>query len=531
MPPDERGVARVTRNRLLARVMLRAEGELERIRADPERFVSRYVRIESGDGDLIRFRLWPAQVEALRAMARERLTIILKARQLGLTWLALAYAVWRLVTTPGYTVVALSRGEDEAKELVRRAGVILRNLPRWIAAEAGVEREGYTGPVYEIRALGVEVRWTDGGPPGRLLGEAANPNSGRSFTASLVLIDEWAAQPWAEEIWAAAYPTVARPTSGQVIGLSTWQAGTWFAEVWRAALAGRNDFHPLFLPWTADPRRDSEWYGGVARQLGARVHAEFPATAEEAMASGPAMAFPAWRPEEPYVIDSFTPPDWWRRWIGHDPGYGDPFAWLWFAAAPDGRIVVYREFARRPDDERVLYSEQAREVLRRSVLPGPPDPVTRRPAPERILYVAAGWDAFRTDPETGASIAAHYADVPGFPPLVEAPRDRAGRYAAVVEALRVQDWTEHIDGLPDHSPRLIVTRDCPRLIEALPHLALDPHHPDMVSLEPHEWTHAYDALGYGLQVWHPEASAPPPKPLTLIQRDKLRRIRGNRRLL
>ena len=55
------------------------------------------------------FAMWPKQAWALSQLLKNRLSIILKARQLGLTWLVLAYAVWRLLHNPGYQVVALSK--------------------------------------------------------------------------------------------------------------------------------------------------------------------------------------------------------------------------------------------------------------------------------------------------------------------------------------------------------------------------------------------------------------------------------------
>ena len=94
-------------------------------------FVKKYGHFEDKDADeLIQpFVLWPEQEEALRDIETNRLNIVLKARQLGITWLALNYAVWKMLTRPGRTVLGMSRSEDEAKELIRRAVVILRAMP------------------------------------------------------------------------------------------------------------------------------------------------------------------------------------------------------------------------------------------------------------------------------------------------------------------------------------------------------------------------------------------------------------------
>ena len=70
------------------------ERELNHCRADPVYYVESYVHIEDKDADeLIQpFRVWDGQKQALKAFADERRVCVLKARQLGFTWLALAEA-------------------------------------------------------------------------------------------------------------------------------------------------------------------------------------------------------------------------------------------------------------------------------------------------------------------------------------------------------------------------------------------------------------------------------------------------------
>ena len=45
-----------------------------------------------------------------------------------------------------------------------------------------------------------------------------------------------------------------------------------------------------------------------------------------------------------HVIESFAIPRSWRIWRGFDFGYSKPFAVLWFAADPDGRLYLIREY-------------------------------------------------------------------------------------------------------------------------------------------------------------------------------------------
>src|SRR5690606_13605286 len=116
----------------------------------------------------------------------------------------------------GYTVVGISRTEEEAKELVRRLEFMLRHLPRWFCREGTKETRlsGWAGITWETTALSVTI-FHPGREPATFRAMTSNPNAGRSFTANLVILDEWAFQQFAEEIWTAAYPTINRPTGGQ----------------------------------------------------------------------------------------------------------------------------------------------------------------------------------------------------------------------------------------------------------------------------------------------------------------------------
>ena len=116
----------------------------------------------------------------------------------------------------------------------------------------------------------------------------SSPSAGRSFTGNILLLDEWAFQEYAEEIWTSAYPTINRPTGGKVIGLSTIKKGTLFESLW----IENNAFHKIFLSVFSDPRRTQEWYERTAKDLGVMVKQEYPRTAEEALSNLGGSYFP-----------------------------------------------------------------------------------------------------------------------------------------------------------------------------------------------------------------------------------------------
>lgn len=61
------------------------------------------------------------------------------------------------------------------------------------------------------------------------------------------------------ELWLSAYPTLS--TGGSAIVISTpTNDQTLFYRLWSDAIAGKNEFKVMELPWTVHPERDQDWY-------------------------------------------------------------------------------------------------------------------------------------------------------------------------------------------------------------------------------------------------------------------------------
>lgn len=232
-------------------------------------------------------------------------------------------------------------------------------------------------------------------------------------------------------------------------------------------------------------------------------------------------AFPEFRPEI-HVVKSFQIPSWWRRWRSNDPGYGDPYAWYWFAADQDGNVYVYREFTRE-NELRLNYSEQAQVVTQRSFvgteLPGSPptiDPETGLPLKEEHSFTVTGMDAFNKHPETGKAIIDYYRDggVKDCIMPVHGPGARANQKATLHEYLKIfkdKDGNPLTEGGRPIT-RLRIFSTCKKLIETLPALVVDPKDPEKVAESAID--HWFQAVAYGLQAWHHTKSTPPNPPMT-----------------
>src|SRR5690349_2968957 len=94
--------------------------EVRKCRKSPAYFLNTYGQIyDATSREWLPFRLWPAQFKTIQTVADNRLVVIFKARQLGLTWLVLGYALWLILLYPAATVLLFSRRDDEAVDLLR----------------------------------------------------------------------------------------------------------------------------------------------------------------------------------------------------------------------------------------------------------------------------------------------------------------------------------------------------------------------------------------------------------------------------
>lgn len=251
---------------------------LDPYRADPTAFIDECVSIDnaqSGDSadaqhETMPFHLWPAQADLLAAIHTERLLLILKARQLGISWLVCAYALWLCLFRPGRLVLMFSIGQGEANEMLRRVNVMYWRL-------SSALRDSLPHLVKENTE---EMTWANGS---RIQSLPARKTAGSGYTASLVILDEFAKNTSAREIYTAVKPTV--DGGGQMIILSSAHGvGNLFHEMVTRALARLGRFAFRFLPWTARPGRDAAWYSAVAADAvdSSLMKQEYPATPEEA---------------------------------------------------------------------------------------------------------------------------------------------------------------------------------------------------------------------------------------------------------
>lgn len=236
---------------------------------NPSYFIRNYVKIVHQKRGLIDFDLFKFQERALRDLFNYRFNVIFKSRQMGITTLLSAYALWLMLFNDHKGVLALSFKQDKAKNLVTKVKRMHRNLPSWLKEGVKVDNQ-------------LKFKFENGS---EITAEATTEDSGRSESVSFVIIDEAASISNADEVWAAIKLTLDVGNGNCAVVSTPKGVGDFFhktitgaktggnakkksrdPEIWEGT--GRNDFHLLKLPWDLHPERGKKWREEQTRTMG-----------------------------------------------------------------------------------------------------------------------------------------------------------------------------------------------------------------------------------------------------------------------
>lgn len=166
-----------------------------------------------------------------------------------------------------------------------------------------------------------------------------------------------------------------------------------------------------------------------------------------------------------HVTAPFEIPEGWRKYRSIDYGL-DRTVCLWTAVSPENTYYVYREFCASD----LPISSAAKGILERT------------PKGEDIYATLAPPDLWSRSQETGRTKASIFSEY-GVN-FTKTSNDRETGWLALKELLCDTDG----------APRLKIFSTCTELIKCLPALTVDKLRPSDCATEPHEITHAPDAL-------------------------------------
>jgi len=225
---------------------------------DPKYFINNYAKISHPLRGLVPFKTYDYQDTLLDDFNDYRFTVILKARQLGISTITAAYITWMMMFHRDKNILIMATKYGTAANLVKKVKAIIKNLPPWIRI-ANVSVDNRTS--FEL---------TNGS---QIKASSTSADAGRSEALSLLVIDEAAHVDGLGELWTGLYPTLS--TGGRCIALSTPNGvGNWFHQAYVDAEAQTNDFYPVKLLWDVHPDRDENWFENETKNMSKRQIAQ-----------------------------------------------------------------------------------------------------------------------------------------------------------------------------------------------------------------------------------------------------------------
>jgi len=414
-------------------------------------------------GRLVPFALWPAQAEIVPRLAARRL-FILKARQLGLTWLDLAHWLYEATFWGNRLILVARQTLEDSYDAIGRLKVLHASLPEEWQAKVSVDKATSLGFANgsRFRAL------------------TATKRMGRGAAAYGALLDEYCFWDWQAEQLAAIEAGCARL---HIVSTGNG-AGDHAQQIWRQAEAGEGQWQTLFLPWSAHPGRTQSWYesavlGAVEPRLARR---EYAATPQDAFAAPEGVFFERFDSERNLADVEIVAN--WRTVRCVDFGYHNP-ACAWIQTSPAGQPFVVAE---------LVPHELTTEEFAQAIL-----------AKERVWGLISAPQATYGDPAGRAvNVQTAEAEVAVF-----------GRYGLgfIGKASGVRDGCVRLmDLLADPQLPLVVSRACPWTVEALSAVRPDRQRPDLYD-KGSAYTHVLDALRYWA-IHHRAAASTPWEPPT-----------------
>ena len=225
--------------------------------------------INATTSDVIQYEVWAHLEEFMREVWNNPLVIVLKSKQVGVSWcLALLALHW--CYKGGTNVIEISNGERAAIDLLDKSRFIDDHLPSYLRLKR----------VHDGTSL---ISYSN---HSRIHTLPSTVEAGLGETASLVIMDENDFHEYAQENYANIKPTV--DAGAHMVVVSTrnpLNIDSHFLKLYNGALAGKNNFKPLFFGCFAVPGRDEDWYEKTKMDypLEWQFTHNYPRTLEEAL--------------------------------------------------------------------------------------------------------------------------------------------------------------------------------------------------------------------------------------------------------
>ena len=284
---------------------------------DPIYFFNRYVKIQHPVQGAIPFKTYPFQDACVGDFRQHRFNIVLKSRQLGLSTITAAYAMWMVLFHKDKNVLIIATKLAVAQNFIKKCKFLLASCPKWLILPQIVKNNSQA------------IEFNNGS---QIKAIPTSEDAGRSEALSLLIVDEAAFVRNFDTLWTGLYPTLS--TGGEAIVLSTPNGvGGQYYDLWVYAEKGENVFNPIKLPWDVHPDRDGVWFDEETKNMSQKQ------IAQELLCDFAASGETFLRVEDiEYIRDWIrTPID---RW-GPDMG-----VWVWDYPLSEKKYVISADVSR-----------------------------------------------------------------------------------------------------------------------------------------------------------------------------------------
>jgi hypothetical protein len=291
--------------------------EIVRCGKDPVYFINRYLKVQHPTRGLIPFDTYPFQDDCILAFNDNRFNIILKSRQLGISTVSAAYAVWLSCFYRDKTILIIATKLAVAQNFIKKVKIALRHMPKWLLVPEIISNNKQT------------VEFSNGSS---IKAVPTSDDAGRSEALSLLIVDEAAFVRNFGDLFTGLYPTLS--TGGRAIILSTPNGvGGQYHDLWIHAESGENEFNPIKLPWDVHPEHGDEWFASESKNLSKKQIAQellcdFAASGDTFLSSE----------EIEYLGASIRPPI--ERW-GPEMG-----VWVWKYGLSEHQYIISADVSR-----------------------------------------------------------------------------------------------------------------------------------------------------------------------------------------
>lgn len=225
--------------------------KLDEYSKDFSKFAEEQIRIVTKDASkgFVPFKLNQAQQliteqvdKQLKETGRVR-AIILKARQQGISTYCSGRVFWKSYFSPYSRSVVMAHDSATSDALFTMSKNLIRNMPKELAPSE--ERSN----AKEIIISSPSFRDKEAKASYRLY-TAGSPEAGRGTTPTIAHLSEVAFWQHDEKILAGLFQGISQAEGTEVILESTANGATGeFYRLWKGAVAGENEYIPIFLPW------------------------------------------------------------------------------------------------------------------------------------------------------------------------------------------------------------------------------------------------------------------------------------------